>query len=80
MAYLLTDAAKGSDAAMTMMENMGAMPVAQDVGLAKAEQVIANTQKAKLANLVAETGIKDSENSRAKLQELLLALLVGCFG
>jgi hypothetical protein len=70
MAYLLTDAAKGSDAAMTMMENMGAMPVAQDVGLAKAEQVIANTQKAKLANLVAETGIKDSENSRAKLREL----------
>lgn len=72
MAYLLTDAAKGSDAAMTMMENMGGMPLAQDVGQAKAEQVIANTQKTKLANLVAETGIKDSENSRTKLQELQL--------
>lgn len=70
MAYLLTDAAKGSDALMTMTENMGALPVAQDVGLAKAEQVIANTQKAKLANLVAESGFKDSQNSRAKLEEL----------
>ena len=66
----MTDAAKGSDAAMTMMENMGAAPMAQDVGLAKAEQTIANTQKAKLANLVAESGFKASENSRTKLQEL----------
>lgn len=70
MAYLMTDVAKGSDAAMTMMENMGAAPVAQDVGLAKAEQVIANTQKAKLANLVAESGFKASEESRSKLKEL----------
>jgi hypothetical protein len=70
MAYLMTDAAKGSDAAMTMMQNMGAAPLATQVGQAQAEQVIANTQKSKLANLVAETGFKDSENSRAKLQEL----------
>lgn len=70
MAYLLTDAAKGSDALMTMTENMGALPVAQDVGLAKAEQVIANTQKAKLSNLVAESNFKASENSRTKLEEL----------
>jgi len=70
MAYLMTDAAAGSNAAMTMMENMGAAPVAQDVGLAKAEQVIANTQKAKLSNLVAESGFKAAEESRAKLKEL----------
>ena len=70
MALLMTDAAAGSNAAMTMMENMGAAPVAQDVGLAKAEQVIANTQKAKLANLVAESGFKASEESRSKLKDL----------
>jgi len=70
MALLMTDVAKGSDATMTLMENMGAAPVAQDVGLAKAEQTIANTQKAKLANLVADSNFKASENSRAKLKEL----------
>jgi hypothetical protein len=66
----MSDAAAGSNAAMTMMENMGAAPMAQDVGLAKAEQVIANTQKAKLANLVAESGFKAGEESRTKLKEL----------
>jgi hypothetical protein len=49
---------------------MGGAPLAADVGQAKAEQVLANTQKAKLANLVAETGFKAGEESRAKLKEL----------
>ena len=66
----MTDVAKGSDATMTLMENMGAAPVAQDVGLAKAEQTIANTQKAKLANLVADSNFKAAETSRTKLKEL----------
>ena len=70
MAYLMSDMAAGSNAAMTMMENMGGAPLAADVGQAKAEQVLANTQKAKLANLVAETGFKSAEESRAKLKEL----------
>lgn len=70
MAYLMTDAAKGSDAALTMMQNMGAAPLAEEVGKAQAEQVIANTQKTKLSNLVAEAGFKAAENSRTKLQEL----------
>lgn len=70
MAYLMTDAAKGSDAALTLMQNMGAAPLAQEVGQAQAEQVIANTQKAKLANLVMESGFKAGEESRAKLKEL----------
>jgi len=70
MALLMTDVAKGSDATMTLMENMGAAPVAQDVGLAKAEQTIANTQKAKLANLVADSNFKAAETSRTKLKEL----------
>lgn len=70
MAYLMSDMAAGSNAAMTMMENMGGAPLAADVGQAKAEQVLANTQKAKLANLVAETGFKAGEESRAKLKEL----------
>lgn len=70
MAFLMTDAAKGSDAAMTLMQNMGAAPLAEEVGKAQAEQVIANTQKTKLANLVAESGFKASEESRTKLKEL----------
>jgi hypothetical protein len=70
MAYLMTDMAKGSDATLTLMQNMGAAPLAEEVGRAQAEQVIANTQKTKLANLVAETGFKDSEAARTKLQEL----------
>ena len=70
MAYLMTDAAKGSDAALTLMQNMGAAPLAQEVGQAQAEQVIANTQKAKLSNLVMESGFKASEESRSKLKEL----------
>jgi hypothetical protein len=70
MAFLMTDAAAGSNAAMTMMQNMGAAPLATEVGQAQAEQVIANTQKAKLANLVAESGFKASEESRTKLKEL----------
>ena len=70
MAYLMTDAAKGSDAALTLMQNMGAAPLAQEVGQAQAEQVIANTQKAKLSNLVMESGFKAGEESRAKLKEL----------
>ena len=70
MAYLMSDAAAGSNAAMTMMQNMGAAPLAADVGQAKAEQVIAESEKAKLSNLVAEAGFKASQDSRAKLQDL----------
>jgi len=70
MAFLMTDAAKGSDAAMTMMQNMGAAPLAEEVGKAQAEKTIADTQKAKLSNLVAESGFKAAENSRTKLREL----------
>ena len=70
MALLMTDAAAGSNAAMTMMQNMGAAPLATEVGQAQAEQVIANTQKAKLSNLVAESGFKAGEESRSKLKEL----------
>ena len=42
MAFLMTDAAKGSDAAMTLMQNMGAAPLAEEVGKAQAEKVMAN--------------------------------------
>ena len=70
MAYLMSDMAAGSNAAMTMMQNMGAAPLAADVGQAKAEQVIAEAQKAKLSNLVAESGFKAAEESRGKLKEL----------
>jgi hypothetical protein len=66
----MSDMAAGSNAAMTMMQNMGAAPLAADVGQAKAEQVIAETQKAKLANLISESGFKAGEESRAKLKEL----------
>jgi len=70
MAYLMSDAAAGSNAAMTMMQNMGGAPLAADVGQAKAEQVIAEAQKAKLSTLVAEAGFQASQDSKAKLQEL----------
>jgi hypothetical protein len=52
------------------MQNMGAAPLAEEVGKAQAEQVIANSQKAKLANLVMESGFKAGEESRTKLKEL----------
>jgi hypothetical protein len=71
MAYLMSDMAAGSNAAMTMMQNMGAAPLATDVGKAQAEAVIANTEKAKLANLVAETGIKADAEVKSKVQGLI---------
>lgn len=70
MPFLMTDAAAGSNAAMTMMKNVGGAPLAAEVGQAEAEKVIADTQRAKLANLVAEAGFEASKDSRAKLQEL----------
>ena len=70
MPFLMSDVAAGSNAATTLMQNMGGAPLAADVGQAKAEQVIAESEKAKLSNLVAEAGFKASQDSRAKLQDL----------
>jgi len=70
MPFLMTDAAAGSNAAMTMMKNVGAAPLAAEMGQAEAEKVIAEAHKAKLSNLIAESGFKASEDSRSKLQEL----------
>ena len=71
MAYLMTDAAAGSNAAMTMMQNMGAAPLAADVGKAQAEQTIANAEKTKLANLIEQSGFQADQESKAKLQSLV---------
>jgi hypothetical protein len=70
MAYLMSDVAAGSNAAQTLMQNMGAAPLDAQVGQAKAEQAIAEGQKAKLSALIAETNFKSSEDSKAKLQAL----------
>jgi hypothetical protein len=69
--YSMTDMASGSNAAMTMMQNMGAAPLAADVGKAQAEAKIAEAEKAKLSNLVTESNFKSSEESKAKLKALV---------
>jgi hypothetical protein len=69
--YSMTDMAAGSTAANTLAQNMGAAPLATEVGKAQAEAQIANAEKAKLANFVSQGEFKDDQESRAKLQGLL---------
>lgn len=66
----MTDAAAGSTAALTMMQNMGAAPLATDVGKAQAEAQVANAEKAKLSNLVAQSEFKADQEDKVKLQAL----------
>jgi hypothetical protein len=71
MAFLMTDVAAGSDAALKLMQNMGAAPLAEQTGKAQAEQVIANTERTKLSNMVLEAGIKADANIRTKAEALV---------
>lgn len=70
MAYLMSDMAAGSNAALQLQQNMGAAPLAEQAGKAQAEKTIADTEKAKLSNLIAETDFKASEDSKNKLKTL----------
>ena len=77
MAYLMTDAAAGGQAALQLQQTMAAAPdvkqaqanAMQMQGL-KLQEEQANLEKTKLANLVADTGFQASKESKAKLQEL----------
>jgi hypothetical protein len=69
--YSMTDMASGSNAAMTMMQNMGAAPLATDVGRAQAEAAIATAEKTKLSNLMAQTEFKEDKESKDKLNSLI---------
>jgi hypothetical protein len=84
MAYLMSDVATGGQAALQLQQQMAAAPNVQQVEAnkmqeqqlilqqneAKLQQEAATLQKTKLANLVAETGIKGDEESKQKLQAL----------
>jgi len=77
MPFLMSDVAAGSDAALKLQQNVAAAP---DVKQAQAnkmqeqqlllQQEAANVQRSRLANLVAETGIEATAQSKQKLQAL----------
>ena len=78
MAFLMSDVAAGSNAALQLQRNMAAAPDVQQTQ-ANVMQEQANTlqqqqqnvEKTKLANLVAETGIKTDSDIRNKIQNLV---------
>ena len=84
MAYLMSDVAVGSNAALQLQQNMAAAPNVQQVEAnkmqeqqntlqsqqIKIQQEQANVAKTNLANLVSDANIKASEKSKATLQNL----------
>jgi hypothetical protein len=77
MAYLMSDVAVGSNAALQLQQNMAAAPNVQQVEANKMQeqqntlqQEQANVAKTNLANLVSDANIKASEKSKATLQNL----------
>ena len=84
MAYLMSDVAAGSQAALQLQQNMAAAPNVQQVEANKMQeqqntlqrqqvqiqQEQANAAKTNLANLVADSNIKASEKSKATLLDL----------
>lgn len=70
MAYLMTDVAAGSDAALRLQQNMAAAPDVQQAQAMDIQQQQANLERTKLANLVADTGIKADQESKQKLAVL----------
>ena len=77
MAYLMSDVAVGSNAALQLQQNMAAAPNVQQVEAnkmqkqqIKIQQEQANVAKTNLANLVSDADIKASEKSKATLQNL----------
>ena len=77
MAFLMTDVAAGSTAALQLQQNMAAAPDVQQAQAnkmqeqqVKLQQEQATLEKTKLANLVADTGFQASKESKAKLQQL----------
>jgi len=78
MAFLMSDVAAGSNAALQLQRNMAAAPDVQQTQ-ANVMQEQANTlqqqqqnvEKTKLANIVADTGIKTDADIRNKIQNLV---------
>jgi len=70
MAYLMSDVAAGSNAALQLQQNMAAAPDVQQAQNVAMQQQQANLERTKLANLVADTGIKASQESKQKLMAL----------
>ena len=70
MAYLMSDVAAGSSAALQLQQNMAAAPDVQQQQAMAVQQQQANLERTKLANLVADTGIKADQESRQKLSAL----------
>jgi len=78
MAFLMSDVAAGSNAALQLQRNMAAAPDVQQMQT-NAMQEQANTlqqqqenvEKTKLANLVSSTGVKTDADIRSKIQNLV---------
>ena len=70
MAYLMSDVAAGSSAALQLQQNMAAAPDVQQQQAMVVQQQQANLERTKLANLVASTGFESSKESKQKLQTL----------
>ena len=70
MAYLMSDVAAGSDAALRLQQNMAIAPDVQKLESMAVQQKQADLEKAKLANLVADAGFQSSKESKQKLQAL----------
>ena len=73
----MSDVAAGSDAALKLQQNMAAAPDVQQAEANKMQmqqlqlqQEAANVERTKLSNLVAETGIEATAQSKQKLQAL----------
>jgi len=78
MAFLMSDVAAGSNAALQLQRNMAAAPDVQqtqtNVMQEQAntlQQQQQNIEKTKLANLVADTGIKTDADIKSKIQNLV---------
>lgn len=77
MAYLMTDVAAGGQAALQLQQSMAAAPNVQQVEANKMQaqanelqQQQQTIEKTRLSNMVADSGFKASEDSKAKLQAL----------
>ena len=78
MAYLMTDVAAGSNAALQLQQNMAAAPdvqqqqanIMQEQQL-KLQQEQENVQKTRLGNLQSDTGIKADADIKNKVQALI---------
>jgi hypothetical protein len=66
----MTDVAAGSSAALQLQQNMAAAPDVQQQQAMAVQQQQANLERTKLANLVADTGIKADQESKQKLSAL----------